>query len=505
MRIKFPTSNQDQFHKYLSECLTVEEIETWLPGEIIMIVANTGCGKSHFIKNVLRDYLKSQGQNCLYLLSRVRTKEQFEAELPDDDTIKFATYQTIESLVINTHPSIDNYDFIIADECHYFLDDSSFNNRTDISLDWILGQNQATRILMTATGDGIEEYLNEQKLMFTQYRLTGNYDQIRNLSFFWHEDQLPLLAEQIIASGNKGIFFIQSAAKAYNLYQEFKDDGMFLCSSHNKDYAKYMDDTAVINLLEDTHFDCSILFATTALDTGTNIKDKNLTSIVIDVTEPVKIIQCLGRKRFVSEDDFVDVYIRGRSNMQLGGMIKKLHERAEIVHDFIKRGAVSYNNANGRNNDGTGLIFDALEDCDGDTPLFSKRINKLKYAQIRQDIKTYREMLNMGDYGYIKYIARLLGKDEYAILEDEREQKSLTEYLEKLVGVPLLTQAEKEPLIQILNVRQNRHLCKSFNTLAGWFEDSKLPYRLHKYSTSRMVDGKKKNYTAWELVKLNFS
>ena len=393
MRIKSPTSIKGQPNKYLSECLTGKEISTWCPGEIIMIVANTGCGKSHFIKNVLRDYLKSKGQHCLYLLSRVRTKEQFESELSDDDTITFATYQTIEALAMNTSLAVDNYDFIVADECHYFLDDSGFNNRTDVSLDWILSQQSATRILMTATCDGIEEYLNEQKLMFTQYRLIGNYNQIRNLSFFWHEDQLPLLAEQIIASGNKGIFFIQSAAKAYSLYQEFKDDGMFLCSSHNKDYAKYMDDTAVINLLEDTHFECSILFATTALDTGTNIKDKSLTSIVIDVTEPVKIIQCLGRKRFVSEDDFVDVYIRGRSNMQLGGMIKKLHERAEIVHDFIKRGAVSYNNTNGRNNDGTGLIFDALEDCDGDTPLFSKRINKLKYAQIRQDIKTYREML----------------------------------------------------------------------------------------------------------------
>jgi len=501
MRIKYPKPNQIPHRTYLSECIPPDEIETWHPGDIIMIVANTGSGKSHFVKNTLREYLQSRELKCLYLLSRVRTKEQFEAELPDDDAIVFMTYQTLEAL--STKDSMSQYDFIIADECHYFLDDSSFNNRTDISLDWILDQKSATRILMTATGDGIEEYLNEQRIMFTQYRLIGNFNQIRKLNFFWHEDQLPLLAEQIILSGNKGIFFIQSAAKAHSLYQEFKDDGMFLCSSHNKDYAKYMDDTAVANLLEATHFDCSILFATTALDTGTNIKDKSLTSIVIDVTEPVKIIQCLGRKRFVSDDDYVDVYIKGRSNMQLGGMIKKLQERAEIVHDFIKRGAISYNDANGRNNDSTGLIYDAPENRDSDNPLFWKRINKLKYAQIRQDIKTYRKMLSMGDYGYIKYIAQLLGKDEFEFLEDEREQQSLTEYLEKLVGNPLLTQAEKEPLIQILNVRQNRHLCKSFNTLSGWFEDSKLPYRLHKYSTSRMINGKKKNYTAWEIVKLS--
>jgi len=198
----------------------------------------------------------------------------------------------------------------------------------------------------------------------------------------------------------------------------------------------------------------------------------------------------------------VDVYIKGRSNMQLGGMIKKLQERAEIVHDFIKRGAISYNDANGRNNDSTGLIYDAPENRDSENPLFRKRINKLKYAQIRQDIKTYREMLSMGDYGYIKYIAQLLGKDKYDILEDEREQQSLTQYLQSITGIPLLSTKEREPLIEKLNVRQNRRLCKSYRVLAAWLESSGLPYRLLEYTTSRTVNGRKKSYRAWKVVQV---
>ena len=485
---------------FISDWITEQEVGTWIPGDIIMIVANTGRGKSYFIKNVLRKHLQEKGLNCLYLLSRLRTKEQFESELPDDDTIRFMTYQAVESIKSNPFAGFSGWDVIIADECHYFLDDSSFNSFTDVSLDWILEQHKAIRVLMTATGDGIEEYLNEQRIMYTQYRIDGDYDQVRNLTFFWKEHQLFKLAERIITSGEKGLFFIQSAEKAHSLYEQFKHNGMFLCSSYNKNFAKYMDEERISELLENEHFDCSILFATTALDTGVNLKDTALTNIVIDVTEPVRVIQCIGRKRFINEDDYVDLYIRGRSNMQIGGLIKNLQERADIVKGFIEHGAISYNAANGRRNDGTGLIFDTPEMEGHDKPLFSKRINKLKYAQIRQNIRMYRNMLALGEFGYAKYIAQLLYKGDYTILEEDLEQQSLTKYLKSISDIPLLTMQEREPLIERLDVRRNRRLCKSYRVLAAWLESSGLPYRLLEYSTSRLIAGRKKNYTAWKIV-----
>lgn len=436
----------------------------------------------------------------MYLLSRVRTKEQFEAELSADETIKFMTYQAVESIKADPLSSLGSWDVIVADECHYFLSDSSFNSSTDIGFDWIMSQDKAIRIFMTATGDGIEEYFNDQLIMFTQYRIDGNYNRVRNLNFFWHESQLAVLAKKTIASGRRGLFFIQSAAKAHSLYEQFKDAGMYLCSKHNDTYSKYMDEGLIARLLENEQFDCTLLFATTALDTGTNLRDKALTDIVIDVTEPTRVVQCIGRKRFIDEDDYLDLFIRARSNTQIGGLIKKLQERAGIVKGFMKDGAIFYNAVNGRRNDDTGLIFDAPEITENQKPLFSKKINKLKYAQVCQEIKTYRQMLSLGPFGYAKYIAQLLGKEKYSILEEDAEKQSLTQYLRSISNVPLLTSHDREPLIERLDVRRNRRLCKSYRVLAAWLESSGLPFRLLEYRTSQSEDGRKKSFRAWKVV-----
>ena len=110
-------------------------------------------------------------------------------------------------------------------------------------------------------------------------------------------------------------------------------------------------------------------------------------------------------------------------------------------------------------------------------------------------------------FGYDKYLARHFGfyDDEnkrytYQILSTKQEK--LSEYLDSLVGAPLLTKEAKKPFIENLNIRRNGKLCKSFSGIAGWIEGSGMPYRLLEHETSRIIDGKKKNFRAWEIVKL---
>ena len=133
----------------VSDYVTAEKINVWKPGDIILISAPTGSGKSYFVRHTLRDYLVKNGLKCLYLLPRVRIKEQFEQELPNDATIRFATYQTIDTRECFQASSChDKYDVIIADECHYFFADADYNHKTDLSFEWVMGQQGAIRIFM---------------------------------------------------------------------------------------------------------------------------------------------------------------------------------------------------------------------------------------------------------------------------------------------------------------------------------------------------------------------
>lgn len=486
----------------VSDYVTAEKVNAWKPGDIILISAPTGSGKSHFVKHTLRDYLIKNSLRCLYLLPRVRIKNQFQQELPNDATITFATYQAIdtrEGFGASTYSA--QYDVIVADECHYFFADSDYNHKTDVSFGWIMEQQSATRIFMSATCDILIEGFNKWRIPYTGYILERDETQIESLNFFWNEEQLVNLAEQVISSGKKGVFFIQSAEKARDLYLKYKDRGLYLCSTHNKKFRKYINETLVDDLLENERFDCSLLITTLAFDSGVTVKDRSITTVVTDVTDPISIVQCVGRKRFVDEDDRLNVFVLARTNQQISGILKKQRERANTIRDFLKRGSVEYSAQHERGNDDDRLIFDTPK-TDGEKTTFSKRVNWLKYTKIQWDIRMYESMLRVDGDGYIPYVAKQLGCKEYTVLEDDQRMQNLTEYLESVAGNPMLTRADREPFIKMMDIRRDRKLCKTSGVLAAWLEGSGLPYRLHEYRTNRVTGGKRKSYRVWEVVKL---
>ena len=262
-----------------------------------------------------------------------------------------------------------------------------------------------------------------------------------------------------------------------------------------------MDATAIDEVIEHEKFECSLLFSTMALDVGISLKDSSLTTIIIDVADPVSIAQCLGRKRFLDDDDTLTLYIRGKSKQQIGGILRHCEENAEKVRFFQTDGAVAYNARHGRGNDPSGLIVDVPVETDAG-PKFEKKTNTLKYSNILYQIEMYKDILKLKD-GFCEYIANLLSIEKYTILERDRERQSLAAYLDSFVGKPMLTRNDRQPFIERLNIRQDGKLCKTLSGIAGWIEGSGLPYLLVEHQTSRSVgDGKKKNYRAWEVIRL---
>lgn len=486
----------------VSDYVTTAKLNKWNAGDIIVISAPTGSGKSYFVKHTLRDYLVENGLRCLYLLPRVRIKEQFQQELPNDATITFATYQAVdtkESIQASSYRG--KYDVVVADEAHYFFADADYNHGTDLSFEWIMKQRSAIRIFMSATCDLLIESFDKYGVPYVGYVLEREKTQINSLNFFWNELQLDSLAERIISDGEKGIFFIQSAEKARDLYLKYKDKGLYLCSLHNEKFKKYIDETLIDDLLKNENFDCSLLITTLALDSGVTLKDRSITTIITDVTDPVSIIQCVGRKRFIDENDQLNVYILARTNQQINGMLRKQRERMNIVHYFLKFGPAKYNAKYGRSNDADHLIYDAPV-IEGGKITFVKRVNWLKYIKVQWDIRMYRDMLRLNGNGYIPYVAKMLGCEEYSILEENQRMQNLTEYLDAIAGNPILTKADRKPLIEMLDIRHNGKLLSTYKVLAAWLESSGLPYRLHEYRTNKVIEGKRKNYRAWEVVRL---
>jgi hypothetical protein len=258
------------------------------------------------------------------LIHRSNCTEQFIDEILRDnkaDVIDIKTYQKLEYKELKSYfNDLSEYQYIVCDEFHYFMSDASFSKTTDMSFDLILSQKFATKIFMSATGDQMKRYINDNKNIKTiDYELPINFDFIEDLSFFNDDNTFELFIEEIIERNEKAIFFIQSAKKAYELYKKYKDYCLLNCSKHNKEYYKYIDKDKIKTMLTKERFEELILITTTCMDAGVNLIDTEMKHIICNVEDTGILIQCIGRKRIQNENDKIHLYIKVISNNSLGG------------------------------------------------------------------------------------------------------------------------------------------------------------------------------------------
>ena len=492
--------------KRVSEVITTEEIKKWNKGDIITITAGTGVGKSYFIKNILYAFAKQENKKILFLIHRTDCKNQFYEEIKRDnklDTIVIKTYQSIEySIMYDKSIDFSEYKYIVCDEMHYFFSDSAFSKTTDISINIILDQKDNIRIFMSATGNYTKNYIKNVKKNDTiDYEIPINYSFIESLTFYNLDDTLEMFIEESVKSGEKAIFFIQSAKKAYELYSRHKDVCIFNCSKSNKEYYKYVDENIINEMLVNEKFDSNILITTTCMDAGVNIIDNKLKHIVCDVEDYNTIIQCIGRKRLQNENDKIYVYIKSVNNCVLGGKKGMLSSKMEMA-DYLREHTVEeYINKFKRKCDYSQIVYDEVVEEDDKC---TKKINELMYFKCMIDICDIDTMLSYKKYGFNKFIAYKLGFYDdsqgftYRIIEEQKKQDELEEYLETLVGKTLIKDEQKE-LINMIDLRDGRNrVQKSINIINSYLIEN---YNYSVSSKRIRIDGKQ--LRTWVVSKID--
>jgi len=286
--------------KYVSNVIKLEDIEQWNKDDIILIKSPTGSGKSHFVKYILSEYCRINNKTILLLTNRDILKEQNIKELSKQNNtiINIMNYQQIEYALMNGKEIIP-YDIIVADETHYFFLDSTFSRKTDISFNWVINHS-SLKILLSATCNILEEYLEIENIKPIKYEIKPNYSYINDFYFYYNNDVLEKLLTEI-PEGEKVIYFT-GAKRAYEMSNKF-DNAKFICSKHSKLYAQYSDEDERKNIIENEKFNCQILCCTSVLDNGINIKDKLVKHIIIDIFDLDILQQCIGRKRILDEHD----------------------------------------------------------------------------------------------------------------------------------------------------------------------------------------------------------
>ncbi|WP_318615306.1 DEAD/DEAH box helicase [Sporosarcina sp. YIM B06819] len=391
----------------------------WGAGDLVNISSGTGSGKSYFVQNVLAGYAKQNGELILYLVPRIRLKEQIEAILAKQGitNIEVKLYQTVEAKCNyhgNNNDWLNAYKYIVCDESHYFTNDASFNDYTDMSLEHLLSTSHAVLLFLSATGDSIINFLKrfykERKLI--EYHLEQDYSYIDKLSAYQSDEYLYKAVDWLLENNHKAMIFIQSDKKAYQIFKRYEQHATFVCGKHS-DFVEHVDKGKLDSIINAEKFETLFLIATSALDVGVNIVDLEVQHVIIDMLDTDTFLQCLGRKRLSDKvDEKINIMFKNYTNKQLGGYISKEGKRVELGKLFYG----TLQSTKGKRMELSDIFY---MDSSG-----TVKVNNMKYIKSAVNLSRYQKYVQKPN-GYLEEIKFLLGYQEKVYIQDYLEAKQV--------------------------------------------------------------------------------
>lgn len=317
-----------------------------------------------------------------------------------ENMLEVRTYQNIETKYRNDPASLKKYltgfKYIVADECHYFTDFSSYGINTYLSLE-VLQKAEADHVViyMSATGEETYKLLEETSKTPEDriYKLPQDYQHIKQKYFYSRENLVMML--KCLPEDEKAVIFVSSGGDLLKMKEIFGDTAAYYCSENNPKYGKMFN--KLTECVKDRELQKRYLFTTKAFGIGTEIKDRTVKHLYIDQWKPTDIIQSTGRKRPLDVDDTCTVYFRDYDADWYYGDLKKF--KAIVIEEL--RPAVAYlAGAEAfevfRNSGKPDSINNKIRKCkimEFDDAKGEYRVNLLGVRQLKRELELLNEML----------------------------------------------------------------------------------------------------------------
>ncbi len=377
-----------QHMRFLSDVVG-DDYKTWDSGNIILITAATGSGKSYFILHKLLKWTASKGERLLYFVNRIALKAQIEKEIQGsvfdemykeynvtsmDEYIKVYTYQNIEQRLRGANydkiiKELEGFDYVVYDECHYFHNDALFNTSTELSYDCLRTMFiQKVQILMSATMERLKKVIYGRPPVFytfpgedetsikywlgsriREYSMKPDYSYIK-WEIFENIEHLESIILDKSREGEKWLIFTDSIDRGKRLKERLVSKGFSQerkqidCNTEKEGKMRYIDEKEVAfidanygydedaamnmhSIVNWQHAEARIVIATAVLDNGVSLHDSRLRNIVILGDTEESFIQMLGRKR--RDNESVTLYICKQN-------VKHFSDRRGYLNDLLE-------------------------------------------------------------------------------------------------------------------------------------------------------------------------
>ncbi|WP_419726213.1 DEAD/DEAH box helicase [Terrisporobacter petrolearius] len=529
--------------EWITDIIGEDYYKKWKEGDVVKIKAQTGTGKTYFIKNKLIPHMWEH-QKMLILCNRIKLKrqlkrdlcEKFDIPIPKDiksldkmtkfKNVYVMSYQTLNELLLNAEYFNDkiyfDYDYIICDEIHYVMADS-FTGKTESIWENLIKDefSNSIRVFISATIDGIEGSIDKcfnENQKYNWGSCVGNiheYDTGRDYSYLkpYYFDKIDTMLK-VIYNDNSNCKWLVFVSKI--------DDGNYMkqyLSERNISseflYADKRNSKEELNITNKSKFDCKVLISTSVLDNGVNIEDEQVKHLVIMAWDEITFMQEIGRLRFNDLDNatMINLYLMTRERHIWQGELNLKNNQLE-EYDLFKSNINTFKRKHNRNGMPKGFYLDRDNNWQYDKITYSCLIKRVNYInEILKDSKFH------GKYAYTMRQLKLLGLDNDDNLSEDRELElhkekestiRLNGYLESNLNKVFLQKNDRKRLIETVGIidKNNSRLkenkivyVQNISKINERLEEIKSPYRIRQFETSRMINGVKKKFSkAWKIV-----
>lgn len=506
-----------------------EEYKQWKQGDKIIINAQTGTGKTWFVQNKLMPYIDNMNEddiihtNALLLTNRINLSRQIKLdllkkynenipnnieELDDIHKINSTTilsYQSINEIVINEGDfSFENFDYIICDECHYFLKDS-WSGETEISFNKLIKEEQnGVIIFISATMDILEQEIksshrkhNKNRIgtcasKIWEYNTNKDYTYLRP-HVYTNSDTL---LDQILKdkrSKNKWLIFVNNKEYGNKLKRELEYNDIS-CSFV---YSGCKNKKELKNIVKNEKFDCKVLITTSILDNGINLKDNKIKNIVVNTWDyKIELLQCIGRVRFENLNKAypINLYLDRKTRKQIHGKITSINNSINEI-ELLKNNPEEFKKKYARklNRLSNYFYLDENNNYQYDVISYKKLISDSRRIHgmrdnYYDDISINRALKSLGLRQNSKNIVEVIDLDK---MKQGKEENNLEKYIKSLINKPLDKEHQQE-LIERINIRDNKgRLKKSYDIINKYLKDN---YGMTIKTDRKRVEGKRLTY-----------
>lgn len=295
-------------------------------------------------------------------LSKAELKKGIDKEFVKNNLIHLMTYQKLYISMLENKDFLDDYEVIICDECHYFIN-YGWNHITHLTLEKLIEFSKTNTVLFfSATSKEIKYWLDIYKInnkleksIYTD--IIPTEDTVK----LGYNDRLKIIttdmgADDIIKSIPKGerfILFMNENTSRDRLIKKSKQyenigyiHSMWLSAKNGKIYPDEDMKKKFNHLVFNKSFTKDGLVSNSAMENGVSIEDTSVKYIIIDHIENMtQIIQMIGRKRFNPNNpyDRCKVYICCGNSKEF----KRMHDKYKAMQEhsidyrYVEEGKMS--------------------------------------------------------------------------------------------------------------------------------------------------------------------